>query len=121
MVAMRSIGSRALRRLDRWTQHGIPARAATVSGVVVLVALTLAGTVLGFILYRYLIAGVDDATATRTKSIAAALQTDAPDRLDHSLLGTSQRIGAIQIVDGNGRVVTRVGPVPATPVVPVTL
>ena len=120
MLTMRSIRFSTLGRLRRYTRLGIPARAATVSGVVVLVALALAGSGLGLILYRYLIAGVDDATATRTKSIIAALQAGPPDHLDRALLTTSQRIVAIQIIDGNDRVVTRSGSAPATALVPVT-
>lgn len=116
---MRSFRSSTVGHFGRRARQGIPARAATVSGVVMLVALTLAGSALGLLLYRYLIAGVDDATAARTRSIVAALQTTPPDHLDHALLTTNQRIVAVQIIDGNDHVVTRVGAAPATPLVPV--
>jgi signal transduction histidine kinase len=98
---------------------GIPARSATVSAVAVLVALTLAGSVLDLVLYRYLLAGVDDATAGRVRNIVGALHTSSPNDLDHELLTTNQRIIAIQLVGPNGDVVKRVGEAPATPLVPV--
>jgi signal transduction histidine kinase len=110
----------ALARRGRLQQLSISARSATVSAVAVLVALVLAGTVLDVALYRYLLAGVDDATAGRVHSIVAALHTNPPDGLDDALLTTNQRVVAIQLVGPNGDVVTRVGAAPATPLIPVT-
>jgi signal transduction histidine kinase len=110
----------ALARRGRLQQLSISARSATVSAVAVLVALVLAGTVLDVALYRYLLAGVDDATAGRVHSIVAALHTNPPDSLDDALLTTNQRVVAIQLVGPNGDVVTRVGAAPATPLIPVT-
>ncbi len=83
-----------------------------------LVALALAGSVLDVTLYRYLLAGVDDATAGRVRSIVAALQTSPPDGLDQDLLTTTQRVVAIQLIGPTGAVVKRVGAAPATPLVP---
>ncbi len=84
-----------------------------------LTALTLAGSVLDVALYRYLLAGVDDATAGRVRSIASALSTTSPDGLDVALLATNQRVIAIQLVGPNGDVVKRGGATPTTPLVPV--
>jgi signal transduction histidine kinase len=99
---------------------GIPARSATVSAIAVLVALTLAGFVLDLVLYRYLLAGVDDATAGRVRNIVGALHKNSPNDLDHELLTTNQRVIAIQVVGPDGDVVKRVGEAPATPLVPVS-
>ncbi len=85
-----------------------------------LIALTLAGSVLDVALYRYLLAGVDDATAGRVRSIASALSTTPPDGLDDALLATSQRVVAIQLVGPHGDVVKRAGAAPATPLIPVS-
>ena len=83
-----------------------------------LVALALAGSVLDVALYRYLLAGVDDATAGRVRSIVAALQSSSPDHVDQDLLSTNQRVVAIQLIGPTGAVVKRVGAAPATPLVP---
>ena len=117
--ARRSCRGRALARRWRLKQLSISARSATVSAVVVLVALALAGSVLDVALYRYLLAGVDDASAGRVRSIVSALGTNSPDGLDDALLTTTQRVVAIQLVGPNGDVVKRVGAAPATPLVPV--
>ena len=84
-----------------------------------LIAFALAGAILDVALYRYLLAGVDDATAGRVRSIATALNTTSPDGLDDALLTTSQRVVAIQVVGPDGDVVKRTGSAPATPLVPV--
>jgi signal transduction histidine kinase len=105
------------RRTWRLQKLGIAARSATVSAVAVLIALTLAGAILDIALYRYLLAGVDDATAGRVRNIAVALNTTAPDALDTALLTTTQRVIAIQLVGPNGNVVKRAGSAPVTPLV----
>jgi signal transduction histidine kinase len=119
MSAIRSFRRRALAHRWRLQKLGIAARSATVSAAAVLIALALAGAILDIALYRYLLAGVDDATAGRVRSIATALTTTAPDGLDKSLLTTSQRVVAIQLVGPNGAVVERAGSAPAAPLVPV--
>jgi signal transduction histidine kinase len=119
MSAGRSCRLRALARRWRLQKLGIAARSATVSAVAVLIALTLAGAILDVALYRYLLAGVDDATASRVRSIAVALNTTSPDGLDDALMATSQRVIAIQLVGPNGDVVKRAGAAPATALVPV--
>jgi signal transduction histidine kinase len=117
--AVRSFRRSALARLGRLKKLGISARSAAVSAIVVSVALALAGSVLGVVLYRFLLAGVDDATAGRVRSIVGALHTNSPDDLDSALLTTNQRVIAIQLVGPNGDVVKGVGAAPATPLVPV--
>jgi signal transduction histidine kinase len=104
----------------RWPLQklSISARSATVSALAVLVALALAGSVLNIALYRYLLAGVDDATAGRVRSIVGALQTSSPGGIDQALLTTTQRVVAIQLIGPTGAVVKRVGTAPATPLVP---
>ena len=96
---------------------GIAARSAFVSAMVVLVALTIAGAGLVFVLYRSLLSGLDDGAARRVDDIAAGLQTDSPADLDASLLATDQRIVAVQIIDTAGQVIRRSGSAPATPIV----
>jgi signal transduction histidine kinase len=110
----------ALMRLRRRAGLGISARSATVSAVAVLVALTLAGAVLDVALYRFMLAGVDDATGNRVRSIVGALHTESPEDLDPTLLTTNQRVVAIQLVGPSGDVVRRVGAAPATPLVAVS-
>lgn len=99
---------------------GIAARSAAVSAVVVLIALIFAGAVLDAILYRSLLAGVDDAAAGRVTAIAEALRSDARgdlNDLDDALLATNQRVVAIQVIGADGRVVKRSGSAPKTPLV----
>jgi signal transduction histidine kinase len=99
---------------------GISARSAAISAVVVLVALMFAGATLDLILYRSLLAGVDDASAGRVRAIVDALHSDSPDDLDPALLTTNQRVVAIQLIAPNGKVVKRSGSASATPLIPIT-
>jgi signal transduction histidine kinase len=98
---------------------GISARSAATSAVVVLVALAFAGAVFDMILYRWLMSGVDDATAGRVRTIVDALHSDSLDRLDSALLATTQRVVAIQLIAPDGTVVKRAGTAPATPLIPI--
>jgi signal transduction histidine kinase len=107
-------------RLRRRGGLSISARSATVSAIAVLVAFALAGAILDVVLYRFMLAGVDDATANRVRSIVGALHTKSPDHLDPPLLTTNQRVVAIQLVGPSGDVVKRVGAAPATPLVAVS-
>lgn len=109
-----------LAHLLRVPRLGIAARSATVSAMVVLFALTFAGASLDLILYRSLLAGVDDATVGRVRAIVDALHSDSPDDLDSTLLTTNQRVVAVQVVDPDGKVVRRSGLAPATPLIPIT-
>jgi signal transduction histidine kinase len=99
---------------------GVSARSAAVSAIVVLVALTLAAAALDGLLYRTLVAGVDDATAARVRNIAEDLQSEPPDGLDSGLLTTDQHVVAVQLVTPDGKVIKRSGAAPDTPLVPVT-
>ncbi|WP_061557085.1 HAMP domain-containing sensor histidine kinase [Mycobacterium simiae] len=99
---------------------GVPARSAAVSAIVVLVALTLAGTVLDAILYRSLLDAVDDATADRVRNIIEELHSESPARLDSALLATDQRVVAVQLIGPDGEVISRSGLAPDTALVPVT-
>jgi signal transduction histidine kinase len=90
-----------------------------VSAIVVLVALAFASTGLDAILYRSLLAGVDDATAGRVRNIAAALQSDSPNDLDGAL-STDQHVVAIQVIAPDDRVVMRSESAPTTPLLPTT-
>ncbi|HUH69654.1 MAG TPA: HAMP domain-containing sensor histidine kinase [Mycobacterium sp.] len=99
---------------------GISARSAAVSAVVVLFALTFAGAGLDAILYRSLLASVDDATAGRVRDIAEALQSNSLNDLDSALLRTNQRVVAVQVIAPDGKVVERSGSAPKTPLVPIT-
>lgn len=98
---------------------GISARSAAVSAVVVFIALTFAGGVLDVVLYRSLLAGVDDAAAGRVRAVAEALRSDSLD-LDEALLATNQRVVAVQVIAADGTVLKRSGAAPKTPLVPVT-
>jgi signal transduction histidine kinase len=109
-----------LAHLMRLPNLGISARSAAVSAMVVLVALMFAGAGLDLILYRSLLAGVDDATAGRVRTIVDALHSDSPDDLDSALLTTNQRVVAVQLIAPNGKVVKRSGSAPATPLIPIS-
>jgi signal transduction histidine kinase len=114
-----SPGFRVLRRVEP-SNWGISARSAVVSGVVVLVALGLAGLGLLAILNRSLLAGVDDTAVGRVQDIVAALQTDPPTDLDSALLGTDQRVAAVQVIAANGVVMQRSPNAPGHPLIPPT-
>jgi signal transduction histidine kinase len=90
-----------------------------VSAIVVLSAFTFASAGLDAILYRSLLAGVDDATAARVRNIAAALRSDSLE-LNGALLTTDQRVVAIQLIAPDGKVVARSGSAPKTPLIPIT-
>jgi signal transduction histidine kinase len=99
---------------------GISARSAAVSAIVVLFALAFASAGFVAVLYRSLLAGVDDASAGRVRHIAEALQANSPDKLDSALLTTNQRVVAIQLIAPDGKVVARSGSAPTTPLIPTT-
>ncbi|MCV7012486.1 HAMP domain-containing sensor histidine kinase [Mycolicibacterium madagascariense] len=96
---------------------GISARSAFVSASVVLVAFVVAGLGLALLLYRSLLTGVDDAAAARVGDVAAALQNDTAAELDGTLVGTDQRIVAVQVVDRRGLVVRRSASAPQVPLI----
>jgi signal transduction histidine kinase len=96
---------------------GISARSAFVSATVVLVAFVVAGAGLAFLLYRSLLAGVDDAAAARVGDVVAALRYDTPTELDAALLDTDQRVVAVQVIDSSGNVVARSASAPEVPLI----
>jgi signal transduction histidine kinase len=104
----------------RTSNWGISARSAIMSATVVFVALVIAGGFLVLVLYRSLLSSVDDAAGGRVRDILAGLAVDAPSELDGALLTTDQRVVAVQIIDGNGKVVARSDSAPDTPLMPVT-
>jgi hypothetical protein len=77
---------------------GIPLRSAIVSASVVMVAFALGGVAVAALLYRQLVADVDDAAARRVGDLIAGLQTDSAQDLDAALLTTDQRSPSL-IVD----------------------
>ncbi len=97
----------------------ISARSAAVSAVVVTVALAVAGAGLEAILYRSLLAGVDDAAAGRVRNIAGSLQSEPSEDLESDLFSIDQRVVAVQLVAPDGKVVRRSGSAPETPLIPV--
>ena len=120
MSAVWPFGRKWLMRAGWPSNLGISARSAAASAVVVFFAFALAGAALDVILYRTLLAGVDDATAGRVSHIVTALQSNSLNDLDDALLATDQHVVAIQLIDRNGKVVRRYGAAPKTPLVPIT-
>jgi signal transduction histidine kinase len=108
-------GTFARARPKSW---GISTRSAIVSATVVFVALAISSGGLLFVLYRSLVAGVDDAAASRVRDIVAGLAYDQPAELDGALLTTDQRVIAVQIIDGNGNIIQRSDSAPTSPLVP---
>lgn len=108
-----------MRRRRPWS-WGISARSALVAATVVLVALTAAGAILAVALYRSMLSGIDSAAAARVDEVAAVLESDGASGLDSELLGTDQRILAVQVITSDGTVVRRSPSAPETPMVPIS-
>jgi signal transduction histidine kinase len=107
-------------RMATWPRPrhwGIAVRSAFMSALVVLVAMTIVGTVLCGVLYRSLFSALDAAAVERLREIAAGLQSDSPAELDTSLLAADERIVAVQIVDPAGAVIQRSSSAPGRPLV----
>ena len=96
----------------RW---GIPARAALVSGAVVLLALSFTAASLLALLYLTLIRTVDVAAANRVHDIATALQAESPNDLGSRLLASNNHVMLVQLVDSSGTVIVRSDEAPASP------
>lgn len=120
MSAVRPFRRTTLMRSLHPRNLGISARSAAVSAIVVLFAFAFAGAGLDAILYRSLLAGVDDASAGRVRDIAQALQSNSLNDLDSALLTTDQRVVAIQVIAPDGTVVRRSGSAPQTALLPIT-
>lgn len=71
-------------------------------------------------LYRSLLAGVDDASSGRVRAISAALQSKPVNQLDSALWSTNQRVVAIQLIAPDGTVVKRSESAPNTPLIPIS-
>jgi signal transduction histidine kinase len=99
---------------------GISARSAAVSALVVFVALAFAGAGLEAVLYRSLLAGVDDAAAGRVGNIAEALLSEPIDDLESDLFSIDQRVVAVQLIGPDGNVMRRSGSAPERPLIPIT-
>jgi signal transduction histidine kinase len=117
LSALRQMG---LARLRSLRNLGISARSAAVSGIVVLLAFAFAGTALDVILYRSLLADVDDATAARVHNIVEAIQSNSADVLQRELSTTNHHVVATQLIAPDGKVVERAGLAPETPIIPVS-
>jgi signal transduction histidine kinase len=107
-----------MRRRRPW-DWGISARSAFVAATVVFVALTAAGAILAAVMYRSMLSGIDSAAATRVGQVAADLERDGAAGLEPDLLGTDQRILAVQVITADGTVVRRSQSAPDTPLVPI--
>ena len=108
-----------MRRRRPWS-WGISARSALVAATVVFVALTAAGAILAAVLYRSMLSGIDSTAAARVGEVAADLEVGGAAGLDPGLLGTDQRILAVQVITPDGTVVRRSPSAPDTPMVPIS-
>ena len=108
-----------MRRRRPWS-WGISARSALVAATVVFVALTVAGAILAAVLYRSMLSGIDSTAAARVGAVAADLEADGAVGLDPGLLGTDQRILAVQVITPDGTVVRRSPSAPDRPMVPIS-
>ncbi len=108
-----------MRRPRPWS-WGISARSALVAATVVFVALSAAGAILAAVLYRSMLAGIDSAAAERVNEVAANLESEGATGLDPKLLGTDQRILAVQVLTVDGTVARRSPNAPNTPLMPIS-
>jgi signal transduction histidine kinase len=107
-------------RLGRPWSWGVSARSALVAATVVFVALTAAGAILAAVLYRSMLSGIDSTAAARVSEVAANLESHGAAGLDPGLLGTDQRILAVQVLTADGTVVRRSPSAPETPLMPIS-
>lgn len=90
-------------------------RSAVAAAAVMTVCLAIAGGVLLLVLYRSLESSAQTAAAARAEQISAQLRSDTPREIDPSLLVTDSQVGAVQIVDGAGRVLAASNGAPRAP------
>ncbi|MFG1781495.1 ATP-binding protein [Rhodococcus oryzae] len=102
----------------RWS---VRTRSAVAAAFVVSICLAVAAGVLLLVLYRSLGHTAQDAAAARADQIGRQLQTEAPTELDESLLATDSQIGAVQVVDVDGRVLAASNGAPTTPLTRLSL
>ncbi|TQF74797.1 HAMP domain-containing protein [Rhodococcus spelaei] len=100
---------------SRWS---VRTRSAVAAAVVVTICLAIAGAVLLLVLFRSLEHSAQDAAAARATQIAGQLRGELPAQLDQSLLATDSQIGAVQVVDAQGRVLAGSNGAPDTALVP---
>jgi signal transduction histidine kinase len=99
---------------------GISTRSAIVCASIVLAAGVVTSAGLLFILNRSLLSSVDDAAGRRVRDVIAALDFDTAADLDNSLLAVDQRIRAVQVIGGDGKVIRRSASAPDTPLLRVS-
>lgn len=99
---------------------GISTRSAIVCALIVLAAGVVTSAGLLFILNRLLLSSVDDAAGRRVRDIVATLDFDTAADLDNSLLAVDQRIRAVQVIGGDGKVIRRSASAPDTSLLPVS-
>ena len=98
---------------------GISIRSAIVCASIVLAAGVVTSAGLVYVLKRSLLSSVDDAAERRVRDIVAALESDTAAELDKGLLAENQRIRAVQVIGGDGKVIRRSASAPDTPALPV--
>ncbi|CAM2764412.1 sensor histidine kinase [Skermania piniformis] len=96
-------------------------RSALAAALVVGIGLLLAAAALVSVLYRSLELGAIGAAQSRADQIAAQLRSEPAAGLDLPLLATDGQVGAVQLVDPAGRVLTASNGAPRTPLVSVSL
>ncbi|MFE5707344.1 sensor histidine kinase [Rhodococcus koreensis] len=112
--------------MDRRSLHpgnwNVRVRSTAAAVLTVAVCLLVAGGALLFVLYRTLEHAARDAADSRSHQITEQLHAQPPQELDTSLLATDGQIGAIQILDNQGKVVAAsagaASPVLASPLPP---
>ncbi|MCX5045715.1 ATP-binding protein [Aldersonia sp. NBC_00410] len=102
-------------RWQRWApgRWSVRTRAAVAAAVVVSVCLVVAVGVLLIVLNRSLTRTAESGAAARAAQIADEAGRDGVEQLDPALLATDAQIGAIQLIDSDGRVVAASNGAPA--------
>lgn len=103
---------------SQWT---VRARTTVASTVVVTLCLMLAGGALLLVLFRSLETSARASADARAVQLIEQLQTDAPADLDRSTLATDSQVGAVQVVDGTGKIVAQSAGSPSAPLSPLTV
>ncbi|OBJ52770.1 cell wall metabolism sensor histidine kinase WalK [Mycobacterium sp. 1423905.2] len=107
-------------RLDP-RRASVRTRSALAAALVMTACFAIGCGVLALVLYRSLESSAQHAAAARAEQISAELRTDTARNLNPSLLATDSQIGAVQIVDGTGKVVASSAGAPKTPLTHVSL
>jgi len=114
---------RKIMTVDRFNpmRASVRTRSALAAALVMTVCLAIVGAGLVLVLFRSLQSSAQGAAAARTEQISAQLRTDAPRELDPSLLVTDSQVGAVQVVDESGTVLTASNGAPPTRLAATTL